>query len=122
MISDGKFVGTLLWALVPKMKMLRHAAIERAILRSDALVLDFTEGGTRYDVELRKTRGLFVGKWRTPGTLNGYVECRLITRNHVPSLDEDIVLRGVWREMGQDWKWAAFLVRVERFDTGESDE
>ena len=122
MNREGKFIGPLMWALIPKMKHTRHASIERAILRPDALLLDFTEGGTRYDVELRKTADIFAGRWRTPGTQNGYVGCRLITEGDGLSLDGDVLLRGVWREKGQDWKWAGVLVRVEQFDMAESDE
>ncbi len=108
-----RYRGVLMW-IDANGRRTRQGLVNRALLRRQGLVVEFTSGGQSYDVSLRPSPdGRFEGMWTCgQGTqrMSGAAECRLSPCGAflVQPGEINMKLEGVWHEDGQ-WDWLAKL-------------
>jgi hypothetical protein len=114
-IAFRRLNGCLLWADLPIGKRQPETVlVDRAILRPNELVLEFSQDGFTCHVALKKTaERTFAGTWERQGQgrepRRGHIECTLVWRDPSATVPDpsELTLRGKWFE---DIDW--FLVRV----------
>jgi hypothetical protein len=115
-----RFGGMLFWFdRKAKDPVVTSAVIQRAILRADELVLEFSRDGDAYHVALRPdARGRFRGAWQrglASNAAHGQAHCKLLGHDNSADPDEpDLLLAGKWLD-DIDWSWSGTLHKVETF-------